>query len=62
MKHLAVRELWLQDQLRDGKLTVERVKSEDNFADLMTKYFGTARHHYLTMGIGVCRKNNVDES
>eukprot|EP00972_Heterocapsa_arctica_P112390 16431488-Heterocapsa_arctica.AAC.1 len=30
MKHLAVRELWLQEQLRDGKLKVERVKTEDN--------------------------------
>eukprot|EP00972_Heterocapsa_arctica_P003660 545606-Heterocapsa_arctica.AAC.1 len=62
MKHLAVREPWLQDQLRDGWLTVERVNSEDNLADLMTKHFGTARHQFLTVGIGVCRGDNVDKS
>eukprot|EP00972_Heterocapsa_arctica_P102873 15162027-Heterocapsa_arctica.AAC.1 len=60
MKHLAVRQLWLKDQLRDGKLTVAKVRSDLNMADLMTKWFTTVHHQWLTTAIGVGR--NKDKS
>eukprot|EP00972_Heterocapsa_arctica_P005303 784980-Heterocapsa_arctica.AAC.1 len=47
LKHLQVRQLWLQDQ-RDGRLTVERVGTLGNPADLFTKIFAAPRHCVLT--------------
>eukprot|EP00973_Karenia_brevis_P015852 2169839-Karenia_brevis.AAC.1 len=37
MGHLEIRDLWLQKEVRDGKLVVEKVFGESNPADLMTK-------------------------
>eukprot|EP00972_Heterocapsa_arctica_P064876 9575939-Heterocapsa_arctica.AAC.1 len=33
LKHLAIRELWLQDELRAGRLVVEKVGTNANYAD-----------------------------
>eukprot|EP00973_Karenia_brevis_P004010 552149-Karenia_brevis.AAC.1 len=38
MKHLEIRDLWLQKEVYDGKL-VHKVPGEENPADLMTKVF-----------------------
>eukprot|EP00973_Karenia_brevis_P090933 12405094-Karenia_brevis.AAC.1 len=37
MRHLEIRGLWLQKEVHDGKLVVEKVPGESNPADLMTK-------------------------
>eukprot|EP00973_Karenia_brevis_P016967 2328400-Karenia_brevis.AAC.1 len=37
MRHLEIRDLWLQKEVADGKLVVEKVPGVDNPADLMTK-------------------------
>eukprot|EP00973_Karenia_brevis_P057773 8037553-Karenia_brevis.AAC.1 len=37
MKHLEIRDLWLQKEVQDGKLEVSKVPGESNPADLMTK-------------------------
>eukprot|EP00973_Karenia_brevis_P007032 954604-Karenia_brevis.AAC.1 len=37
MRHLEIRDLWLQKEVADGKLLVEKVPGEENPADLMTK-------------------------
>eukprot|EP00973_Karenia_brevis_P089049 12349931-Karenia_brevis.AAC.1 len=37
MRHLEIRDLWLQKEVADGKLLVEKVPGVDNPADLMTK-------------------------
>jgi hypothetical protein len=55
MRHLAARQLWLQDELREGRLKVMKVPSNDNPADLMTKWFTTARHEQLAAAVGLCR-------
>eukprot|EP00972_Heterocapsa_arctica_P046577 6874774-Heterocapsa_arctica.AAC.1 len=52
IKHLAVRDIWLQDQLRDGQIEVKHVGTQDNPADLFTKSFGGPRHRLLTELIG----------
>ena len=41
MRHIEVRELWLQEEVRKGGVEVGRVAGEDNPADLMTKYHGS---------------------
>eukprot|EP00973_Karenia_brevis_P082867 11490210-Karenia_brevis.AAC.1 len=40
MRHLEIRDLWLQKEVCDGMLIVERVPGEGNPADLMTKVLG----------------------
>eukprot|EP00973_Karenia_brevis_P073633 10230262-Karenia_brevis.AAC.1 len=40
MRHLEIRDLWLQKEVCDGKLIVEKVLGEENPADLMTKVLG----------------------
>eukprot|EP00973_Karenia_brevis_P006443 877245-Karenia_brevis.AAC.1 len=37
MIHLEIRDLWLQKEVCDGKLVVEKIPREENPADLMTK-------------------------
>eukprot|EP00973_Karenia_brevis_P050115 6955308-Karenia_brevis.AAC.1 len=40
MRHLEIRDLWLQKEGYDGKLVVENIPGEENPADLMTKILG----------------------
>eukprot|EP00973_Karenia_brevis_P051206 7112335-Karenia_brevis.AAC.1 len=37
MRHLEIRDLWLQKEVSDGKLIVEKVPGVENPADFMTK-------------------------
>ena len=37
MKHLEIRDLWLQKEVGDGKVVVQKVLGTENSADLMTK-------------------------
>ena len=37
MRHLEIRDMWLQREVREGGLEVSKVHGEDNPADLMTK-------------------------
>eukprot|EP00973_Karenia_brevis_P059276 8252508-Karenia_brevis.AAC.1 len=41
MRHLEIRDLWLQKEVRDGKLEVEKLNGKENSADLMTKILTT---------------------
>ena len=38
VRHIAVNELWLQEQVQMGKVTVLKIKNKFNLADLLTKY------------------------
>ena len=38
MRHIEVRDLWLQEEVRKGDIEVRRVAGHENPADLMTKY------------------------
>ena len=40
IRHLAVADLWLQDKVRSGDLTIHEVLGADNPADAMTKVVG----------------------
>ena len=37
MRHLEIRDLWLQKEIREGKVVVHKVLGTENQADLMTK-------------------------
>ncbi len=38
MRHLEVRELWMQDQIRAGTIRLTKIPTADNMADLFTKH------------------------
>ena len=40
MRHLEIRDLWLQKEIRDGKVEVSKISGLRNPADLMTKTLG----------------------
>ena len=37
MRHLEIRDLWLQKEVSDGKVEVSKIRGDENPADLMTK-------------------------
>jgi len=41
MKHIEIRDMWLQKEVRDGKVEVSKVPGDKNPADLMTKILST---------------------
>ena len=42
MRHIEVRELWLQEEVRKGSVVVKKVQGNENPADLMTKFLKTS--------------------
>lgn len=38
VRHIAVNELWLQEKVANGQLTILKIKNKFNLADIMTKY------------------------
>eukprot|EP00972_Heterocapsa_arctica_P088083 12986536-Heterocapsa_arctica.AAC.1 len=43
LRHLAVKQPWLQDEVKDGKIKITYIPTATNEADLMTKGMPTAR-------------------
>ena len=37
MRHLEIRDLWLQKEVMEGRLEVSKIKGDENPSDLMTK-------------------------
>ena len=40
VRHLEVAQLWLQEKVASGEITVEKVNGGENWADALTKYVG----------------------
>ena len=40
MRHLEIRDLWLQKEVMDGKLEISKIRGDENPSDLMTKILG----------------------
>ena len=40
VRHIEVRELWVQDRVARGDIALKKVKGEDNLADILTKHVG----------------------
>ena len=40
MRHMEVRKLWLQEEVRQGRVRLAKVRGDANPADLLTKYLG----------------------
>ena len=42
VRHIAVNELWIQEQVADKKVSINKIKNKFNLADLLTKYLTAA--------------------
>ena len=52
VKHLQTRQLWLQEKVFAGEITVEKVPRRDNWADVLTHGWVAADvRHFINMGI-----------
>ena len=64
MRHLEIRDLWLQQEVREGKVEVYKVEGIENPADLMTKILslGDISTRLLGMHISLKGVGNQTES
>jgi hypothetical protein len=55
MRHIEIKELWLQREVGDGSVRILKVRGEENPADLMTKILKLAdiRKHLKAMNIEI---------
>ena len=51
VRHIEMGELWIQDAVRNKVLTVNKVKGEDNPADILTKYIEQGKIHQHCHGM-----------
>ena len=53
VKHLAVKQLWLQERVADGEVTVLKIPRALNLSDALTHHWSKASNaqHYVDMGL-----------
>ena len=65
MRHKEVKWLWLQEEVRKGRVEVGKVRGDSNPADLMTKYSSVKevgeRLGRMTIGLKVGDEKKVQE-
>ena len=52
MRHLEVKELWIQEEICRGRLKIGKILGTENPADILTKYLGRQ-----DISDGCCRMN-----
>ena len=53
MRHLEIRDLWLQKEVREGRVEVSKIPGEENPADLMTKILGVKEIESRLKGMSI---------
>ena len=53
IRHIEVRELWVQEKVKRGELVVMKVKGEDNVADGLTKHVDKGKMEKYMSSCGV---------
>ena len=61
LRHIDLKELWLQEAVKQGKVRLKKVHGETNPADLLTKYLNLRRLASLCNSIGVEIGSRPDE-
>ncbi len=57
MRHIEVRELWVQDRVPNWELEIKRAKGEENIADGLTKHVEPAKMEYYMEECGFVRRS-----
>ncbi|GJZ40805.1 hypothetical protein Tco_0587691 [Tanacetum coccineum] len=52
-KHIEIRHHFLRDNVQKGNISIEKVASEDNIADILTKPLKRKVFNYLRLGLGM---------
>ena len=56
IKHLQTRQLWLQEKVHGGEVTIEKVPRERNWADVLTHVWSPAsEYQFGSMGVETVR-------
>ena len=51
VRHIELNQLWLQDQVARGKVSVRKIRGEDNISDSLTKHSNHERIKQTMMGV-----------
>ncbi|GJZ77664.1 hypothetical protein Tco_0642336 [Tanacetum coccineum] len=55
IKHIEIRHHFIHDNVQKGNISIEKVSSEDNIADILTKPFKREPFNYLRLGLGMMK-------
>ena len=65
MRHLEIRDLWLQKEVMEGRLEVSKIRGDENPSDLMTKILGirdiVERLRGMSIEMVLCGSNSDGE-
>ncbi|GJV08725.1 hypothetical protein Tco_1346381 [Tanacetum coccineum] len=56
-KHIEIRHHFLRDNVQKGNISIEKVSSEDNIADILTKPLKREHFNLLRLGLGLMEPN-----
>ena len=64
LRHVAVNELWLQDNVKSGEVQVIKIPGKDNLADMFTKAVHAERIHQLMnrMGMNIKAESRTEQT
>ena len=55
LKHVSVKQLWLQEHVANGTISLMKIPRDINLGDVLTKHWGPGeRHHFRGLGFRVC--------
>nr|GEV88880.1 retrovirus-related Pol polyprotein from transposon TNT 1-94 [Tanacetum cinerariifolium] len=58
IKHIEIRHHFLRDNVQKGNISIEKVSSEDNIADILTTPLKREPFNYLHLGLGMMEQND----
>ncbi|GKB44396.1 hypothetical protein Tco_0889338 [Tanacetum coccineum] len=61
-KHIEIRHHFLCDNVQKGNISIEKVSSEDNIADILTKPLKREPFNYLRLGFYFTQKHKIGKS
>lgn len=60
-KHFDIRANYLREQRADNTISVEKVSTDKNLADILTKPLGAAQHNQLSNQLGLTYRNQASK-
>ncbi|GJV45012.1 hypothetical protein Tco_1429548 [Tanacetum coccineum] len=57
-KHIEIHHHFLRDNVQKGNISIKKVLSEDNIADILTKPLKRESFNYLRLGLGMMEQND----